>query len=47
MLHHKFDIWNGESDVNSLIPDMLINLKEEKISLDKGIFQIWILTQKS
>ena len=39
MLHHKFDIWNGESDVNNLIPDMLINLKEEKkISLDKGAY---------
>ena len=30
MLHHEFDIWNGESDVNNLIPDMLNNLKEEK-----------------
>ena len=39
MLHHKFDIWNGESDVNNLIPDMLVNLKEEKkISVDKGAY---------
>ena len=39
MLHHKFDIWNGESDVNNLIPDMLLNLKEDKkISLDKGAY---------
>ena len=30
MLHHEFDIWNGESDVNNLIPDMLINLKRRK-----------------
>ncbi len=39
VLNHEFDIWNGESDVNHLIPDMIINLnKEKKISLDNGAY---------
>ncbi len=39
LLDHDFDLWKGESDVNSLIPSMLDNLKKDKkISLDKGAY---------
>ena len=38
-LYHDFDLWKGESDVNSLIPPMLERLKENnKISLDDGAY---------
>ena len=39
LLDHNFDLWMGESDVNSLIPEMIANLKDnEKISLDNGAY---------
>ena len=39
LLDHNFDLWMGESDVNSLIPEMIANLKDnEKISLDDGAY---------
>ena len=39
LLDHNFDLWMGESDVNSLIPDMIANLRDnEKISLDNGAY---------
>ena len=38
-LYHDFDLWKGESDVNSLIPPMLESLKEKnKISQDDGAY---------
>ena len=39
LLDHNFDLWMGESDVNSLIPEMIANLRDnEKISLDNGAY---------
>ena len=39
LLGHNFDLWMGESDVNTLIPKMIADLKEnEKISLDDGAY---------
>jgi arginyl-tRNA synthetase len=39
LLDHNFDLWMGESDVNRLIPEMIVNLKDnEKISLDNGAY---------
>ena len=36
-LGHSFDYWFGESDVNSLIPDMLENLiEEDKVEYDES-----------
>ena len=36
-LHHSFDYWLGESDVNHLIPQMISGLeKDKKISIDQG-----------
>ena len=38
-LDHSFDLWLGESDVNYLIPDMIIDLESNrKISIDEGAF---------
>ena len=38
-LDHSFDLWLGESDVNFLIPKMLLDLrKSKKISIDDGAF---------
>ena len=30
LLNHTFDYWLGESDVNDLIPDMIVDLKKKK-----------------
>ena len=39
LLDHNFDLWMGESDVNSLIPEMIANLRDnEKISIDNGAY---------
>ena len=39
LLDHNFDLWMGESDVNTLIPEMIANLRDnEKISLDNGAY---------
>ncbi len=38
-LHHSFDYWLGESDVNHLIPQMISGLeKDKKISIDQGAY---------
>ena len=38
-LHHSFDYWLGESDVNHLIPQMISRLeKDKKISIDQGAY---------
>ena len=38
-LNHSFDLWQGESDVNNLIPKMIDNLKKDKkISIDNGAY---------
>ena len=38
-LHHSFDFWLGESDINQLIPEMISELeKTKKISLDQGAY---------
>ena len=38
-LHHSFDYWLGESDVNHLIPQMISKLeKDKKISIDQGAY---------
>ena len=38
-LHHSFDYWLGESDVNHLIPQMISDLeKDKKISIDQGAY---------
>ena len=36
-LNHRFDLWQGESDVNNLIPEMINNLiKNKKVEKDNG-----------